>query len=267
MTAGMIPDAELTVTRSDSALWYTSLGWKVFPCLPGSKVPATSHGFLDATCDVDRIRRFWDRNPRHNIGIATGAPGPDVLDVDDHGPAGSGWNSFGKLKAAGLLGGCMMLARTPRRGIHVFYAGTAQTCKSLPAHHLDMKATGGYVVASPSFVQNEDYEGWYDIIQLAAELDPPGEQATLDWASVKAVLSPPVTLAPKSYSGTADSSALAAWMASQPEGNRNHALFWASCRAAAEGGDLDALVEAAVTAGLPETEARRTVDSAAGRNQ
>ena len=56
--------------------------------------------------------------------------------------------------------------------------------------------------------------------------------------------------------GHADTGRLAAWVARLPEGNRNAGLFWAACRAAETGhpGALDALAEAARTAGLPERE-------------
>lgn len=52
-------------------------------------------------------------------------------------------------------------------------------------------------------------------------------------------------------------------MARQPEGNRDNALFWAACRAAEAGvQDFEPLVTAAVSAGLSEREAARTVLSA-----
>ena len=34
-----------------AALRYALANWPVFPCIPGEKVPATRHGFLDATTD------------------------------------------------------------------------------------------------------------------------------------------------------------------------------------------------------------------------
>jgi hypothetical protein len=56
---------------------------------------------------------------------------------------------------------------------------------------------------------------------------------------------------------------LAAHVARQVEGNRNNALFWAACRAAEAGArDLTPLLDAAVSAGLPERQARRTIRSA-----
>jgi len=58
--------------------------WPVFPCKEGSKTPATPHGFKNATRDPEAIRRHWQRNPRFNIGIPTGAEsGLVALDLDD----------------------------------------------------------------------------------------------------------------------------------------------------------------------------------------
>ena len=53
------------------------------------------------------------------------------------------------------------------------------------------------------------------------------------------------------------------WVANQQEGNRNMGLFWAACRCLDAGDyDLEPLIEAGVSSGLPEWEARRTVESA-----
>lgn len=45
-------------------------------------------------------------------------------------------------------------------------------------------------------------------------------------------------------------------------GERNGTLFWAACRASTEGHDTDRLLAAAMSAGLPEHEALRTIASA-----
>jgi hypothetical protein len=71
------------------ALAYASRGWPVFPCQPGQKIPATRHGYRDATTDQERITAWFSLLPSWNLAIATGTPGPDVLDVDQHGPAGT----------------------------------------------------------------------------------------------------------------------------------------------------------------------------------
>ena len=53
-----------------AALRYARANWPVFPCIPGEKVPATPHGFLDATTDPDKITWWWSRGPDRNAGGA-----------------------------------------------------------------------------------------------------------------------------------------------------------------------------------------------------
>ena len=43
----------------ENALYYASLGLAVFPLLPKDKKPATIHGCLDATTDVEQIKSWW----------------------------------------------------------------------------------------------------------------------------------------------------------------------------------------------------------------
>src|SRR4249920_3875410 len=139
------------------ALAYAGHGWPVFPCLPGEKLAATGHGFKDATTDPERIRAWWARHPASNVAIATGHPGPDVLDVDQRGEAGSGFAAFNRLRREGLLAGVSALVRTPGGGLHGYFAGSQQTSGRLPRHHLDFKAAGGYVLAPPSRVAGRPY--------------------------------------------------------------------------------------------------------------
>ena len=47
---------------------------------------------------------------------APGAPGPDVLDVDQHGPAGNGYPAFARLERAGLVDGASAYVRTRPAG-------------------------------------------------------------------------------------------------------------------------------------------------------
>jgi hypothetical protein len=115
------------------------------------------NGFKDATTDPAVIRAWWARCADLNVAIATGAPGPDVLDVDVH-QDGAGWPAFDRLKRAGMLAGARALVRTPSGGLHVHFAGTGQDCGRLPRHHLNFKAAGGYVLAPPSVVYGKPYE-------------------------------------------------------------------------------------------------------------
>jgi hypothetical protein len=241
------------------ALAYAARGWPVFPCKPGEKAPNTAHGFRDATTSAAAIRAWWAEHPRDNLAIATGAPGPDVLDVDVT-AEGNGWAGFNRLKRAGLLTGAMALVRTPRGGLHAYYTGTAQPCGSLTraGHFIDFKACGGYVLAPPSQVNGKPYE----------LLDQREASGQLDWQAVRHVLEPPRHGKPGlPRNGKGSVARLAEWVAAQPEGNRNAGLYWAACRAAESGLDTAPLVAAAVQAGLGETEAHRTIDSARRASQ
>jgi hypothetical protein len=221
----------------------------VFPCKPGSKAPDCAHSFQDATTSPARIRAWWQARPDRNVAIATGHPGPDVLDVDVRGDR-SGFAAFNRCQAAGLLAGASALVCTPSGGLHVYYRGTAQRGGSLPRHLLDFKAHGGYVLAPPSVVNGRPY-------MLAEHRPASGE--LLDWQAIRQLLAPP-RAAPR-LPRDGDVTRLAAWVAAQPEGNRNRALYWAALRTT----DTGPLITAAVAAGLTEHEAEHTVKSAAGR--
>ena len=162
----------MTDTMLRQALAYARRGWPVFPCLPGQKIPATRHGFRDATTDEQQITDWFGRGFTWNLAIATGAPGPDVLDVDQHGPDGTGFPAYARLRRAGLLTGATAYVRTPSGGLHAYFTGTGQRNGHLPGHHLDFRSHGGYILAPPSHVGGHPY-------QL---LKTTGAHGTLDWA-------------------------------------------------------------------------------------
>ena len=238
------------------ALAYAARGWPVFPCLPGQKIPATKHGFRDATTDQQQITDWFGRDSGWNLAIATGAPGPDVLDVDEHGPAGNGFAALGRLRRAGLLDGASAYVRTPSRGLHAYFTGTAQRNGHLPAHHVDFRSAGGYILAPPSQVNGHPY-------QL---LRTTGRDGCLDWDAATRLLQPERQHQRPEPRPAADRDLghLARWVASQPEGNRNAGLFWAANRAleADPAADLSPLAAAARQAGLGDPEITRTLDSA-----
>jgi hypothetical protein len=238
------------------ALAFAKCGWPVFPCHSSQKIPATRHGFLDATTDAEQITRWFARHPDQNLAIATGAPGPDVLDVDQHGKAGNGFAAFNRLIHAGLLDGASAYVATPSGGLHAYFTGTDQRNGHLPAHHLDFRSTGGYVLAPPSQVDGKPY-------QLLKTTESRGG---LDWAAATRLLQPPEQQQrpqPRPDPGS-DAGRLAQWVARQEQGNRNAGLFWAANRAldAHHAADLSPLAAAARQAGLGEQEISRTLDSA-----
>jgi len=239
--------------RLNAALRYARANWPVFPCIPGEKVPVTAHGFLDATTDPDKITWCWSRHPDRNVAIATGQPGPDVLDVDVH-KQGNGFVAFNRLRRAGLLHGASAYVPTPSGGLHAYFTGSRQGNGRLPRHHLDFRARGGYVIAPPSQVGGKPYE-------LLKRADG---QAGLDWAAVTLLLDPgPQRRPERAAERPTEVGRLAGWVSRLPEGNRNDGLFWAANRALEAGlTDLDELAEAARRAGLGEREITRTIASA-----
>lgn len=169
----------------DAALAYAALGWPVFPCKPGQKIPATVHGVLDATTDPEQIRAWWTRTPDANVAIATGTPGPDVIDVDVK-PEGDGHAAFERLGKHGLTGSPSRWVTTPSGGMHSYYAGTGQRNGTIPRQHIDFRGKGGYVVAPPSTIDGKRYK-------VISEFSAPA--AEVDWRAVKALLDPPVEFA------------------------------------------------------------------------
>ena len=246
----------MTSARLYQALAYAARGWPVFPCQVGQKTPATAHGHLDATTDPGQITAWYARHPLWNLAIATGAPGPDVLDVDDHGPAGNGYAAFARLSKAGLVDGAAAYVRTPSGGLHAYFTGSAQRNGHLPDCHLDFRSRGGYILAPPSCGNGKPY-------QLIHTADTDGG---LDWAAVTGLLEPRrQSQRPQPRPAPdRDLSHLARWVASQSEGNRNAGLFWAANRAldADPAADLSPLAAAARQAGLDDKEITRTLDSA-----
>ncbi len=246
----------------DRALAYAAAGIAVFPCVPAGKAPLTANGFHDATTNPDRIHQWWTQRPQANVATPTGAPGFDVLDVDVR-PDGNGWHAFHHAQAAGLLDGWIRAVLTPSGGLHLHYPGTEQRNGSLRGLHVDFRATGGYVLLPPSLGQTKDYSRRYQAISTRQ-----GPGRPLDWSAVVDLLAPTTGRdraigVVRQRDGADPTPALAAHVARQPEGNRDNALFWAACRAAEAGvQDFEPLVAAAVTAGLTEREAVRTVLSA-----
>jgi hypothetical protein len=238
------------------ALAFAMRGWPVLPCQPGQKIPATPHGYRDATTDRQQITEWFGRHPDWNLAIATGAPGPDVLDVDEYGAAGNGYAAFRKLRCAGLLDGTSTYVRTPSGGMHAYFTGSRQRNGHLAVHHLDFRSQGGYVLAPPSVIEGKPYQ----------VITSPGGHGGLDWGTAVRLLEPQKQeqRARQPESSGQDLTHLARWVASQPEGNRNAGLFWAANRAleADPAADLASLADAARLAGLRDREITRTLNSA-----
>jgi hypothetical protein len=256
------------VSREDAnlraALAYARIGWRVFPVVPLEKVPACPHGVNDATTDPEQITRWWARNPARNVAIATGAPGPDVLDIDRR-ANGSGYPALNLLRREGLIGREQAVIATPSGGLHLYYRGSDQGNGSLRGRHIDFKSTGGYVVAPPSEVRRvaDGQLHPYVVVRHQASTD------WIAWAIIRERLDPQperTAWTPRQHSdGRAQNlDHLVRFVAGQAEGNRDAALYWACCRALDHGQPdlLTALGRAAQDVGLSQREVDRTIQSA-----
>jgi len=149
-----------------AALWYADMGYAVFPCAPGRKVPVTEHGLRDATTDSDQITQWWTRQPDANVAIRT--DGLLVIDVDGEENA---WLSDEPDKLADL--DAAPLSQTPHGGRQYFFrqpAGRAwRNTAGRLAQRVDTRANGGYVLVAPSTVDGKAYQ-WADECELT---EPP----------------------------------------------------------------------------------------------
>ena len=158
--------AQPTSVILNHALEYVARGWPVFPlhtprdggcscpkadCDKPGKHPRIQGGFYGGSSDPEQVRAWWARWPQANIGIPTGAPsGFLAIDVDtrhlgdetlgdlekEHGPFPATVRSF----TGG--GGWHVLFRMPEGG--------EVGCRNSLFQGIDVKATGGYIVAPPS---------------------------------------------------------------------------------------------------------------------
>jgi hypothetical protein len=155
----------------EAALFYASLGYSVFPCVPNKKNPLTEHGLCDATSDPDTLCEWWTKWPNANVAIVTSR----LVVVDDDHPEHP-WLADEPERLAEVT--LAPTSRTPRGGTHRYFRappGTdARNSEKKIAPGADVRANGGYVLAPPSYVVDREkgsdgpYE-WLDGLGLAVE--------------------------------------------------------------------------------------------------
>ena len=188
-------------------------------CTAIAKHPLMSGWQKVATKSFAEVEALWRRWPEANIGIATGAPsGVIVVDVD--GPIGR--ESIQQKNMQYSARWPTLCARTSR-GWHLYYRLTGAALKAnnsvgiLPK--VDLRTTGGYVVAPPSVHASGEVYEWVNKLQIADAPPWIGEPE-----KKQRVWRPPPSRKfdpePKFSAG---------------EGGRNAALFRYLCRLASEG--------------------------------
>lgn len=147
------------------SLTFVTLGWRVFPVSPGSKLPAVpktegGRGVLDATNDTKQIEKWAARWPNANIGVACGPEsGIIVLDIDTgHG----GLEAIRALQKQGKHFPSTVMARTANGGWHAYFRWVAgpNNSKSRLGKGIDIRTGGGYVVAPPSVLDGGKAYSW-----------------------------------------------------------------------------------------------------------
>lgn len=245
----------------NEALEYAARGWAVFPVEPRGKRPLTIHGVKDATSDPTQVEWEWERWPDANIGLATGASGLVVIDID-------------KRESATLLPSVprTLTQRTGSGGWHLFFTAPewplGPTVGKLPGvgatPGIDLRAGDSYVILPPSIHPSGQPYRWADQLPVAAcpkwlkpEPPKPREQREIKDGSryAKGALASAV----KNITDALD-------------GTRNHTLNAEafSIKRFIEAGELDydqareALEVAAEQAGLNSREIAATLRSALG---
>ena len=175
------------------ALCYARHGWNVFPVRtrtkdrffgydeylgnPSQKFPEGNpySWSAQASCDLDRVRRFWTDHPDANIGLATGERSGSVyvLDFDkEHEETSDGWEREAQWeKDTGLhLNLETVMSLTGRGGNQVFFHADPRRWKQ-DAHGAkadifedssgcDIRGDGNYCLLPPSIHPNGNRYEW-----------------------------------------------------------------------------------------------------------
>jgi bifunctional DNA primase/polymerase-like protein/AAA domain-containing protein len=141
-------------SKLDYAAKAATLGFAVFPLRYNSKLPALAHWQDKATTEPEELER-WFKGKSRNIGIATGPSGLLVVDIDMKSTDGrQQWKSL----CAGRKAPPTYAVKTPSGGLHLYYRGEARSSAGKLASAIDIRSSGGLVVAPGSSVGGGTYE-------------------------------------------------------------------------------------------------------------
>lgn len=261
------------MTSMEAAIRYAKSGKRVLPIAAGSKIPTLTSWQERATTNEQEIRNwFGGEGSGANIGIATGpGSGVAVLDVDTKGA--DGWASLREYEGKHGKMPSTLSVKTPSGGAHFYFKypdGVKIKNRAGILPGIDIRGSGGYVLAPPSVVDGNQYT-WDNA---------KGEPAQAYWLlglihniDKKPKIAAARALVTKNGSGSAYGSAALRSeieaVRTAPEGQRNNQLFTSALKlgSLAAAGHLDAdevsdsLSDAAKEAGLGDEEIEKTVSS------
>jgi len=159
------------------ALYYSSLGWEVFPahtmrnghcscgkfCKSPGKHPMTRNGLKDATTDNKTIIKWWKITPDANIAIRTGKEsGLIALDIDTK---SNGFDSLDTLENTFSELPDTLTSVTGSNGNHICFShpGGKVKTRSNILDGIDFRGDGGYIIAPPSLHNSGKAYLWADI--------------------------------------------------------------------------------------------------------
>jgi len=258
-----------------AALLYARKGWLVFPC-GRDKKPLTPNGFKDATTAPEQITEWWTRWPDASIGCPTGPnmgkAGAWVLDVDlPEGPA-----TLAALESEHEALLATVEQRTGSGGLQRFFrwpeGREVRNSAGKLGAGLDVRGHGGYVILPPSGHPSGGRYAWTSNGAPLAEAPEWLIDLACPSRKPEAPRPDPKTRERQGRTSSYGAKALeieAAKAARASQGERNHVLNTAAFAVGqlVAGGEVDhaeaeaVLLAAAQSCGLPEGEARKTLES------
>jgi len=247
---------------------YAMCGWRLYPCIPGTKKPAIKDYYQQATNDVGQLLKWRDQWPDANFGVVTGkTSGIVALDVDFP----SGFYALRALEEAFTeLDHGSLIQATPNRGWHVIFRAPDRALPSRPkllGYGLEFRAENAAILLAPSVVADSDFQTYAWTVEDVVEriknpLPLPRWILELIEHAEKTKPVANVLRAARDASFVG----LIAWLRGQKEGNRNAALFWSAKRLFEAGLPISEamfhLSSAARETGLQDKEIESTIRSA-----
>lgn len=133
---------------------YAAAGRMIFPCIAGTKRPATDHGFHDASSDVSQIDAWWTEDPAYNIAFSPDTEDLAVVDIDGQ----EGQETWNELTLSNPFPTTMTVA-TPH-GTHYYFVGLLPPSVSLLGPHVDTRGRGSYALLPPSRLTDGGTYSW-----------------------------------------------------------------------------------------------------------
>ncbi|MDN5373109.1 MAG: hypothetical protein PWR19_2155 [Carnobacterium sp.] len=141
-----------------TALEYASLGFKVFPLSPLSKIPLkNTKGFKEATTDQETIFNWFIENEQSNIGISMVDSSIFAIDVDNHAGNNQGLESLKKLCNGVPLPDDLTIVETANGGYHIYVKAPAGVeIKQQIGFRPSIDIIKNFVVAPESIIKRKD---------------------------------------------------------------------------------------------------------------